>query len=78
MSNPMSFDPSSLWSWIPIAAGLPLYYAGGLRFRRWAVKDRPGIPRYSMHLETVYLWLIYSGMISMLIVFVKQAMRRLV
>jgi hypothetical protein len=31
-----------------------------------------------MHLETIVLWLIYSGMVSMVIVMVKQAMRRLV
>lgn len=74
----MSFESSSLWIWIPVAAGLPLYYAGGLYFRRWAVKDRAGVPRYSIHLETIYLWMIYSGLISMLILVVKQAMRRLV
>ncbi len=77
MSSAMSFEDPSLWLWILLAAGLPFYVAGGLRFRRWVVEDRPGVPRYPMHLETVVLWLIYSGMVSMLIVMVKQAMRRL-
>lgn len=77
MSSGMSFEPASLWIWITLVAGLPFYVAGGLRFRRWVVEDRPGVPRYSMHLETVVLWLIYSGMVSTLIVMVKQAMRRL-
>ncbi len=74
----MSFDPAPLWIWIGLVAALPFYVAGGLRFRRWVVEDRPGVPRYSMHLETVVLWLIYSGMVSIGIVVVKQVMRRLV
>ena len=74
----MNPESPSLWIWILLAAGLPFYVAGGLRFRRWAVEDRPGVPRYSMHLETIVLWMIYSGMISMGIVLVKQAVRRLV
>jgi len=73
----MPFEPDSLWTWIPLAAGLPIYVLGGLRFRRWVVEDRPGAPRYSQHLETIYLWLIYSGTLSLAIVMVKQAMRRL-
>jgi hypothetical protein len=73
----MSFEFASLWTWIALAVGLPLYVMGGLRFRRWVVEDRPGVPRYSRHLETIYLWLVYSGTVSIGIVMLKQAMRRL-
>jgi len=73
----MALEPDSLWTWILLAAGMPFYVLGGLRFRRWVVEDRPGVPRYSQHLETIYLWLIYSGTVSIAIVMVKQAMRRL-
>ena len=73
----MSFELASLWTWIALAAGLPLYVVGGLRFRGWVVEDRPGVPRYSRHLETIFLWLVYSGSVSIVIVMVKQAMRRL-
>ena len=73
----MSFEPASLWAWILLSIGLPLFVLGGLRFRGWAVEGRPGVPRYSRHLETIFLWLVYSGSISITIVIVKQAMRRL-
>lgn len=73
----MPFELASPWIWISLAAGLLLYVLGGLRFRRWVVEDRPGVPRYSPHLETIYLWLVYSGGVSVAIVMVKQAMRRL-
>ena len=59
------------------AFGAVLFVAGGLRFRRWAVEDRPGIPRYSETGETVFLWVLYSGLIALIIVLVKQTLRHL-
>jgi len=59
------------------AMGLVLYVVGGVRFRRWAVEDRPGIPRYSANVETIMLWLVYSVGISIMIVVVRQALRHL-
>ena len=73
----MFFDHPSFLAWIAVAIGLPFYVAGGLHFRRWVVEDRPGVPRYSRHLETIFLGLVYSGSIAITIVIVKQAMRRL-
>lgn len=60
-----------------LSALFPFYVVGGLRFRRWVVDDRPGVPRYSAHVETVFLWLLYSSFVSIGIVIVKQLMRRL-
>ena len=54
-----------------------LFVAGGMRFRRWAVEGRPGIPRYSETGETVFLWTLYSGLIALVIVLVKQTLRHL-
>ncbi len=59
------------------ALGVALFIAGGMRFRRWAVEDRPGIPRYSETGETVFLWTLYSGLIALVIVLVKQTLRHL-
>ncbi|MFK7894867.1 MAG: hypothetical protein AB8G23_03465 [Myxococcota bacterium] len=59
------------------AIGFALFLLGGLRFRRWAVEDRPGIPRYSETGETVFLWIVYSGLIALIIVLVRQTMRHL-
>lgn len=73
----MSFELASLWTWILIAAGLPPFVAGGFRFRRWVIEDRPGVPRYSPQVETIYLWLIYSTLVAIAIVVLKQMMRRL-
>lgn len=60
-----------------LAVMLPFYVQGGLRFRRWIVEGRPGIPRYSPHVETISLWLLYSSAVSLLIVILKQMMRHL-
>lgn len=68
---------------MPLGIGLAgalaaaLFVAGGVRFRRWAVEDRPGIPRYSETGETVFLWTIYSGLIALVIVLAKQTLRHL-
>jgi hypothetical protein len=59
------------------ALGVLLFVVGGLRFRRWVVEDRPGIPRYSETGETVFLWTIYSGGIALIIVLVKQTLRQI-
>ncbi|MEO1934112.1 MAG: hypothetical protein ABGX04_04890 [Myxococcales bacterium] len=32
-----------------------LFVTGGVRFRRWAVEGRVGIPRYSTNVETIML-----------------------
>ena len=48
---------------------------GGIRFRRWVVEDRPGIPRFPNHVETVLLWLIYSVVVAVAIVVAKQTLR---
>ena len=69
------------WTAIPAAlalvVGAALYVVGGLRFRRWAVEDRPGIPRYPQAVETVLHWLIYSVLVSLVIVVVKQTLAEL-
>lgn len=59
------------------ALGAVLFVAGGMRFGRWAVEDRPGIPRYSETGETVFLWALYSALIALIIVLVKQTLRHL-
>lgn len=59
------------------AVGAVLFFVGGLRFRRWAVEDRPGIPRYSETGETVFLWTVYSGVIALIIVLIRQTLRQL-
>ena len=58
------------------AIGAILYIAGGIRFRRWVVEDRPGVPRYSANVETVILWLVYSVGVSIIIVVVRQTLRQ--
>lgn len=73
----MTPDPTSLSPILILAATFPLYVLGGLRFRRWVVEDRAGIPRYSAHVETIFLWLLYSGAVSIAIVILKQTMRHL-
>lgn len=62
-----------LWS----AFGTVLYIVGGIRFRRWAVEDRAGIPRYSPNVETIMLWLIYSAGLSIIIIVVRQTLRQI-
>lgn len=66
-----------LWAALVLAVALPLFVVGGLRFRSWVVDDRPGIPRYPQAVETIFLWLVYSGVVSIGIVVVRQTMRHL-
>ena len=58
-----------------LALGALLYIMGGIRFRRWAVDDRSGIPRFSSATETIVLWLLYSGAVSFAIVILRQTLR---
>ena len=71
------FVESSAVAVLLTALGAVLFVMGGVRFRRWAVTDRPGIPRYSASVETVMLWLVYSVGISTGIVVVRQSLRHL-
>ena len=73
----MPIESTSLASAGMTVLGLALYVAGGVRFRRWAVDDRPGIPRFSAPVETVLLWLVYSGVLSIAIVVLRQTLREL-
>lgn len=73
----MSPDLDMLSGWLPLVAGFPVYVLGGLRFRRWVVEDRAGIPRYPLHVETICLWLLYSGAMAIAIVLLKQLLRHL-
>jgi hypothetical protein len=73
----MAFDPTALLyvGLVMLAAGL--FVVGGVRFRRWAVEGRAGVPRYSANVETILLWLVYSVGISIAIVVVRQTLRHL-
>lgn len=73
----MQLEWTPLWNAIPVILGSLLFVAGGLRFRRWATDDRPGIPRYSKAVETFILWLIYSGAVSIGVVLCRQTLRHL-
>ena len=64
----MQLEWNPLWNAISVMLGSLLFVAGGVRFRRWTTDDRPGIPRYSQPVETLILWLVYSGAISLGIV----------
>ena len=77
MDPAMSVETWPLSQTLALSLGGLLYIAGGLRFRRWAVEDRAGIPRYSERVETVMLWMVYSGLIAMAIVVFKQTLRHL-
>lgn len=55
--------------------GAVVFVTCGMRFRRWVVDGRPGIPRFPSHVETVLLWLIYSAGVSAGIIVVKQTLR---
>jgi len=57
--------------------GVAFYVFGGIRFRRWAIDDRPGIPRYPASVETILLWVFYSGVVSVAIVIARQTLRQL-
>ena len=49
----------------------------GIRFRKWAVEGRLGVPRFSRHAETVVLWLVYSGAVGFVVFWIRQALRHL-
>ncbi len=71
----IEWTPLSLLAGLVSSLGLVAFVVGGLRFRRWVVADRIGIPRYPGHVETIMLWLIYSSLVSFVIVVVKQTLR---
>ena len=71
----MPVEPTSLASVALISLALALYVVGGVRFRRWAVDGRPGVPRFSPSVETILLWLVYSGVLSIAVVVVRQTLR---
>ena len=51
------------------------FVLGGLRFRRWSVEDRIGVPRFPNHVETVLIWLVYSSSVAATIVLTLQFFR---
>ena len=73
----MLLETTTAWTSLVSAVGTVLYIMGGVRFRRWAVEDRAGIPRYSPNVETVMLWLVYSVGISIVIVVIRQTLRQI-
>ena len=73
----MPFEISAIFSLLLTAVGTALYIMGGVRFRRWAIEDRPGVPRYSPNVETIMLWLIYSGGISIAVIVIRQTLRQI-
>ena len=73
----MPIEPTPFWSAITLSLGAVLYVMGGIRFRRWAVDDRWGVPRFSQTTETVLLWLLYSGVVSIAIIVTRQTLRQL-
>lgn len=77
MGRVMQGEMTTIWGLAGLVLGAFLFVRGGLRFRRWAVEDRVGIPRFPTHAETILLWLIYSGGIALVIVLFRQALRHL-
>ncbi|MHA7839718.1 MAG: hypothetical protein ACX98W_19815 [bacterium] len=73
----MAIEATGIWSAAWLVLGALLFVRGGLRFRRWAVEDRVGIPRFSIHTETIMIWLVYSAVVAVAIVVVKQVLREL-
>jgi hypothetical protein len=71
----MPIGTTSLWTALSLSLGLALYVLGGIRFRRWAVDDRWGVPRFSHSVETVLLWLLYSAGVALAIVVARQTLR---
>ena len=71
----MAFEFSAILSIGLLALAAALFVMGGLRFRRWAVENRVGVPGYSTNTETIMLWLIYSVGISIVIVVALQTFR---
>jgi len=72
---PLESTPLIQAAWLVL--GSLLFVMGGLRFRHWVVEDRPGIPKYSHRVETVMLWLVYSGGVAFGIIVIKQTLRHL-
>ncbi len=68
---------TTIWGLMGLVLGAVLFVRGGLWFRRWAVEDRIGIPRFPTHAETILLWLIYSGGIALVIVLFRQTLREI-
>ena len=75
MRSSMTTEWTTLLPPLATLLGAVLYVVGGLRFREWAVDERPGIPRYPRAVETVLLWLVYSTVVSVAIVVVRQTIR---
>jgi hypothetical protein len=73
----MTIEWSVFMSLCAILLGAAGFVLGGLRFRRWSVEDRIGQPRFPNHIETVLLWLIYSGGVAFVIVLTLQVFRHL-
>ena len=71
----MPIEPTTLWTQLSLGLGLALYVMGGIRFRRWVVADRWGVPRYSQSVETILLWLVYSTVVSVAIIVARQTLR---
>ena len=71
----MPIETTTLWTVLSLSAGLALYVLGGIRFRRWAMADRWGVPRFSPSVETVLLWLLYSTAVSVAIIVARQTLR---
>ena len=71
----MPIETTTLWTPLSLCLGLTLYVLGGIRFRRWAVADRWGVPRFSHSVETVLLWLVYSTAVSIAIIVARQTLR---
>ncbi len=71
----MPIETTSLWTALSLSLGVTLYVFGGIRFRRWAVDDRWGVPRFSRSVETVLLWLLYSTAVSLAIIVARQTLR---
>ena len=71
----MLLEWTSLWSALATATCAPLFLAGGLVFHRWAVDNRPGIPRFPRSVETVLLRLLYSTIVSIAIIVLLQTLR---
>jgi len=73
----MPIETITVWGTAGLVLGAWLFVRGGLRFRRWAIEDRVGIPRFPTHAETILLWLIYSAGVAMAIVLFRQVLRHL-
>ena len=71
----MPIESTPLVSVLALSMGALLYVFCGIRFRRCAVADRWGVPRYPESVETVLLWLVYSGAVALAIIVCRQTLR---